>query len=260
MPISQQIGAALAPMFDLSGKLALVTGGALGMGRASAVALASAGARVIIAADHADMSRARESADMIGNAEAEAVDMTSEASVAALFARIADNHGHLDILVNAVVLNHNKPTLEMDAAEWDHVQAINLRSGFLATKGAVPLMRKAGGGRIINLTTIGSRHPVLHGNGAYSSSRAGLNQFTLNCALDFASDGITANAILPGAIITETVATNLVRSGPGTDKARMLQGYGMPEDVAGAVLLLAGPAGRYINGQSIAIDGGFLLS
>ncbi|WP_208633365.1 SDR family NAD(P)-dependent oxidoreductase [Rhizorhabdus wittichii] len=252
--------ATLAAMFGLAGRVALVTGGAVGMGRASAVALAAAGATVILADEEARLPRAREIAAGIEGAEAVAVDMTSEASVAALFADIGDRHGRLDILVNAVVLNHNRPTLEIDAAEWDHVQAVNLRSAFLATKGAVPLMRRAGGGRIVNMTTIGSRHPVLHGNGAYSASRAGLNQFTLNCALDFAADGITANAILPGAIITETVAADVPRSGPGTDRARMLHGYGAPEDVAGAVLLLAGPAGRYVNGQMIAVDGGFLLS
>ncbi|MBO9377035.1 SDR family oxidoreductase [Sphingomonas histidinilytica] len=251
--------AALAAMFGLVGRVALVTGGAVGMGRASAVALAAAGATVILADEEERLPRGREIAAELG-AEAIAVDVTSEASVAALFSDIGDRHGRLDILVNAVVLNHNRSTLEIDAAEWDHVQAVNLRSAFLATKGAVRLMRRAGGGRIVNMTTIGSRHPVLHGNGAYSASRAGLNQFTLNCALDFAADNITANAILPGAIITETVAANVPRSGPGTDRARMLHGYGTPEDVAGAVLLLAGPAGRYISGQMIAVDGGFLIS
>lgn len=260
MSKTPDLAVALTPLFDLGAKVALVTGGATGMGRAAGVALASVGATVILTDEEANMPRAREIAAGLSAAEALPVDITSEASVASLFKTVDQRHGRLDILVNAVTFSHNKPTLEIDAAEWDQVQAINLRSAFFATKWAVPLMRRAGGGRIINLTTIGSRHPVLHGNGAYSAAKAGLNQFTLNCALDFAADGITANAILPGAIITESIAIGTPRSGPGTDKARMLGGYGKPEDVVGAILLLAGSAGRYINGQLIAIDGGFLLS
>lgn len=260
MSDNSDLAAALAPMFELSGKVALVTGGAIGMGRAAGLALASVGATVILADEDVNIARAAEIVTAYARIDALEVDMTSEASVIALFDEVGRRHGRLDVLVNAITFSHNKPTLEIDAVEWDRVQAINLRSAFLATKGAVPLMREAGGGRIINLTTIGSRHPVLHGNGAYSAAKAGLNQFTLNCALDFAADGITANAILPGAIITESIATDVKRSGPGTDKARMLLGYGTAEDIVGALLLLAGPAGRYINGQQIAIDGGFLIS
>jgi len=101
---------------------------------------------------------------------------------------------------------------------------------------------------------------VLNGNAAYGSSRAGLNHLMRNLALDFAADGITANSILPGAIITETHDAKLARSGPGADPKRHLGGFGKPEDVTGLVLLLAGPAGRYISGQAIAVEGGFLLS
>ncbi|WP_145223564.1 SDR family NAD(P)-dependent oxidoreductase [Sphingobium sp. AEW001] len=246
-------------MFDLSGKVALITGGAVGMGRAAGVALAASGATVVLA-DEAARVQAFERGEGEGEIDLVAIDVALEASIVACVKDVAGRHGGIDILVNAAVINHNKPTLEIEVAEWDQVQAVNLRGAFLTTKAVAPVMQARGGGRIINVTTIGSRHPVLHGNGAYSASRAGLNQFTLNCALDFAADGITANAVLPGAIVTETVDTSIKRSGPGADRNRQIGGYGKPADVAGLILLLAGPSGRYISGQQIAVDGGFLIS
>ncbi|PSO13094.1 short-chain dehydrogenase [Sphingobium sp. AEW4] len=246
-------------MFNLAGKVALITGGCVGMGRAIGAVLSAAGAMVVLA-DDADRVAAFVPREEEGDTARVALDVTDEASIRRAIAEVASGHGGIDILVNAAVINHNRPTLDIDVAEWDHVQAVNLRGAFLTTKACVPLMQARGGGRIINVTTIGSRHPVLHGNGAYSASRAGLNQFTRNCALDFASDGITANAVLPGAIITETVDASAPRSGPGKDPKRQIGGYGKPADIAGLVLLLASPAGRYISGQLIAVDGGFLVS
>lgn len=246
-----------ATMFDLSGTVALVTGGAVGMGRAIGFTLAAAGATVILA-DDAD--RVAALAALPEGVSAQALDVTSEAEIAALLAGIATTHGGLDILVNAAVINHNKPLLEISGDEWDAVQAMNLKSAFLTTKAAIPLMRARGAGRIVNISTMGSVHPVLNGNGAYSASRAGLNQFTRNVALDFAADKITANAVLPGAIMTETIKSDFRPTGPGADTARHLGGYGKPEDVTGAVLLMVSPAGRFISGQTLAVDGGFLVS
>lgn len=253
------VASALGPLFSLEGNVALVTGAGVGMGTVAARAMSSVGATVILAEEQSFAASAADIAHDIG-AEAMIVDVTSEASVTTLFEGLHRNHGRLDILVNAVTCAHNKPTLEISIEEWDEVQAINLRSAFLTTRAAVPLMRRAGGGRIINLTTIGSKHPVLHGNAAYSSSKAGLNMFTLTCALDFASDGIMVNAVLPGAIITEKIDTNVKYTGPGADPARHLSGYGKSADIAGLILLLAGPAGRFITGQQIAVDGGFQVS
>ncbi len=140
------------------------------------------------------------------------------------------------------------------------MQAVNLKGAFLVTKAVIPQMRRRGGGRIISISTMGSVHPVLNGNTAYSSSRAGLNLFTRNVALDYVADHINANSILPGAIMTEAIRSDFRPTRPGADPARHIGGYGKPEDITGLVLLLAGPAGRFITGQSIAIDGGFLIS
>jgi gluconate 5-dehydrogenase/2-deoxy-D-gluconate 3-dehydrogenase len=255
--MTPEFSAQIAPMFDLTGKVALVTGGAVGMGKGTGLAYAAAGATVILVDEP---ERVAALAELPAGVSAMACDITSEDSIRAAVAGVIAAQGGIDLLVNGAVINHNKPILETTAEEWDQVQAVNLRGAFIATREVVPSMQKRGGGRIINISTMGSVHPVLHGNGAYSSSRAGLNQFTRNCALDFAKDGITANAILGGAIITETIPSGARPTGPGADGARHLFGYGKVDDMTGLALLLASPAGRFITGQLIAVDGGFLIS
>jgi NAD(P)-dependent dehydrogenase (short-subunit alcohol dehydrogenase family) len=252
-----EFSAQIAPMFDLTGKVALVTGGAVGMGKGTGLAYAAAGATVILVDEP---ERVAALAELPAGVSAMACDITSEDSIRTAVAGVIAAQGGIDLLVNGAVINHNKPILETTAEEWDQVQAVNLRGAFIATREVVPSMQKRGGGRIINISTMGSVHPVLHGNGAYSSSRAGLNQFTRNCALDFAKDGITANAILAGAIITETIPSGARPTGPGADGARHLFGYGKVDDMTGLALLLASPAGRFITGQLIAVDGGFMIS
>jgi NAD(P)-dependent dehydrogenase (short-subunit alcohol dehydrogenase family) len=247
----------LSQMYGLTGKVALVTGGAVGMGKAAGFVLASAGASVILV-DDAD--RVGTLSDLPHGVTSMAVKLADETAVNAAIAAISVQFGGIDILINGAVLNHNKPLLDISGTEWDEVQAVNLKSAFLFAKAVIPSMKNRGGGSIINITTMGSIHPVLHGNSAYSSSRAGLNQLTRNIALDFAADRITANAVLPGAIVTETIKSGFTASGPGADPARHIGGFGKPEDVTGLILLLASPAGRYISGQSIAVDGGFLIS
>ena len=250
--------AGVAPMFAMDGKVALITGGAVGMGRAAGYALAAAGAQVVLADD---ARRVEALGALPERVSARSLDITSPDAIRAVVQDVIAEKGEVDVLINGAVVNHNKALLDITPDEWDTVQAINLKGAFLMTQAVIPSMRARGGGRIINITTMGSVHPVLNGNGAYSASRAGLNQLTKNIALDFAADGITANAVLPGAIITETIPTDGPRpTGPGSDPARHLGGFGKPDDVAGLVLLLASPAGRYITGQLIAVDGGFLLS
>lgn len=227
------------------------------MGRAAGLALAAAGARVVLADD---AGRVDALAGLPEGVSAMELDVADPAAVRSVVGSVIAELGGIDILVNAAVVNHNRSLLEITPQEWDDVQAVNLKGAFLVTQAVIPSMQARGGGRIVNITTMGSIHPVLNGNAAYSASRAGLNQLTCNCALDFAKDGITANAVLPGAIITETIKSDFRPTGPGADPARHLGGYGKPEDIAGLVLLLAGPAGRYISGQAIAVDGGFLVS
>lgn len=223
-------------VFDLTGKHALVTGGGKVPGAVAAM-LANAGA---------DVTHVPE------------IDF-DEAAVQRLYAPLND----LDILVNGSIRTGpwTLDTLTMD--EWDRVHTTNLRGAFLLMREAVRVMRAHGrGGRLINLSTIGSVHPVLNGNFAYGSSRAGTNALTRQFALDFAGEGITSNCILVGAIPSDPFPDGVVSppTGPGAMPAHIPMGLGKPEDIAPTALLLASEAGRYINGQAIVVDGGFLVA
>lgn len=201
-------------------------------------------------------------ADLFGKAGATVHHATdpelTETGVATLFAR----HSSLDILVNGAVITGpwSIETLTMD--EWDRVHGTNVRGAYLLMREAVKRMRAHGrGGRLINISTIGSMHPVLNGNFAYGSSRAGTNALTRQFAMDFASEGIASNAILVGAIPSDAFpeACPMPPTGPGVRPERFPMGYGEPGDVAPVALLLASDAGRYINGQAIVVDGGFQI-
>ena len=223
-------------LFDLTGKQALVTGGGK-VPTAIAELFREAGASVTHVSE---------------------VSM-DEAGVAALFAPLGD----LDILVNGSIRTGAWTLETLTMEEWDRVHAINVRGAYLLMREAVRVMRAHGrGGRLINLSTIGSVHPVLHGNFAYGSSRAGTNALTRQFALDFVQDGIHANAILVGPIPSDPFpeGVNNPATGPATRPDRLLMGLGQPEDVAPTALLLASAAGRYINGQTFAVDGTYLVS
>lgn len=222
--------------FSLEGKLALVTGGGL-VPQAIATLFSNVGARVVHAAEPT----------------------LDEPSVETLFEPL----GGLDILVNGSIRAGPWPIDKLDMAEWDRVHATNVRGAFLLMREAVRVMRAHGrGGRLINISTIGAVHPVLNGNFAYGASRAGTNALTRQFALDFAADTILSNAILVGAIRSDPFPPDcpMPPTGPGMDQRRLPLGYGKPEDVAPLALLLASDAGCYITGQTIAVDGGFLIA
>lgn len=254
------IASTLVELFGLAGKIAVVTGGANGIGYATAELLARSGATVLAA----DIQGAERAGSPGVNVHAVTVDVTSERSVIDLFKTTASMFGRVDILVNAATESFNRPLVETVLEDWNRVHDVNLRGAFLSMRETIPLMLAGGrGGRIVNVTTIGGKHPVLDGNGAYSSAKAGLNMLTLNVALDYAAAGITVNAVLPGAIVTEQAkrAVSARRpTGPASDRARQLSGYGSANDAASAILYLVSDAARYVTGQQLAVDGGFLIS
>ena len=178
--------------------------------------------------------------------------------------------GRLDILVNCAGVTANMDLLETPLAVYDDQQSVNQRSTFILMREGVRLMRAAGhGGRIVNVTTMGTLHPVLHGNAAYAASRAGVVAMTRSVAFDYARDKILANTVHPGAVRSktrfhETLQARLAAGGaivgPGADPSRLPLGMGNGQDIAAAVLYLVGPSGGYITGQSIVLDGGFLIS
>ena len=255
---------ALEQAFTLSGRLALVTGAGSGLAETIAMTLALAGAEVICA--HDDLAEAERVAAAIrgagGMARSLLCDPTDEASVLALFGDLSGRGQTADVVVLGAMMQGGVPAIQMSAAQWDAMYAINARGAFLTAREAIKGMKAAQKpGRIIALSTMGSEHPVLIGNAAYGSSKAALNQLCRMLAYEHAADRILVNAILPGAIPGNApkMAGGVFAGGPGADQARHLLGFGNPADVGWLAVYLAGPSAGYVTGQTFTIDGGFAV-
>ncbi|MEJ8823506.1 glucose 1-dehydrogenase [Variovorax humicola] len=251
-------------MFDLTGKVALVTGGNGGIGLGMAKGLAQAGARVVVVARNAQKSAAAvEALKALGSDSfALAADVRDEASVAALFAQVAERCGRLDILVNNAGINIRKRVDQLALAEWNQVMDTNLTSAFLCSRAAHPHLKAAGGGKIIN---IGSMMSIFGASfaPAYAASKGGIVQLTKSMAASWAVDGIQVNAVLPGWI--ETELTDGARAQvPGLYErvlARTAAGrWGQPQDLAGIAVFLASAASDFITGTAIPVDGGYSVA
>ncbi len=248
-------------MFDLTGRIALVTGGNGGIGLGMARGLGEAGATVWIVGRNAAKSEAAVAqlrADGI-RCETLAADVADEAEVAALFAEVSARHGRLDILVNNAGTTVRKPPQDLTLAEWQGVLDVNLTSYFLCSRAAHPLMRAAGGGKVINIASIMSLFGAPYAP-AYCASKGGVVQFTKSLALAWAGDNIQANAVLPGWIATEL--TDAARAQvPGLNErvlARTAAGrWGTPRDLAGVAVFLASTASDFVTGAAIPVDGGY---
>jgi 2-deoxy-D-gluconate 3-dehydrogenase len=252
----------LQDMLRLDGKTAIVTGGAKGIGRDIAERLAEPGATVIIA-DVDDAAGARAASDL--GAEFSRTDMTSEDDLKKLVREADERHGGADILVNNAGIYPIKPALEMTAAEWDRVQAINLRGLFLLSREfANSLARRGRGGAIVNIGSIDSLHPSNVGLAAYDASKGGVLMFTRNFALEVAPLGIRVNMIAPGGISTEGVAASqgdLPEDMMKEFLARVPLGrWGVPDDIATMAVVLATPLSAYVTGAAFVVDGGRLLN
>lgn len=261
----------LETLFGLSGRKALVTGGAGGIGRGIARGLAAAGASVVIA--DRDAERASATAAALGAeglpVRSRILDLRDEAQVASLFAALEDSGEAPDILINSAGIYPKIEFLEVTREQWDAVHGLNLRASFVCMQHAIAGMLARGqGGRVINISSVAGVHPATHANAHYSAAKAGLNALTRGAALEFTGRGITVNAILPGPIASgDAQSAAQVASdappvrGPAADRQRWLAGrFGTPDEVAAAVLFLAGPGGAYVSGQTLAVDGGFLVS
>jgi 2-dehydro-3-deoxy-D-gluconate 5-dehydrogenase len=248
-------------VFDLKGKVAVVTGGNGGIGLGMARGLASVGARVVIAARNAEKSRAAvdELARHGNDPIAIAVDVADERSVASLVEDTVTRCGRLDILVNNAGTNVRKPPQDYTLAEWHHVIDTNLTSAFLCARAAYAPMQRAGGGKIIN---IGSMMSIFGGwfAGPYGASKGGLVQLTKSLAVAWARDRIQVNAVLPGWIDTE-LTRNARRQVDGLHEAVLKRTpagrWGVIDDFAGVAVFLASPASDFITGAVITVDGGY---
>ena len=251
-----------AQLFDLSGRVAIVTGGNGGLGLAMAMGLAQAGANIMLAAR--DTGKLAQAASQIaadgGTAQTVEVDLTQEAEVDRMVALTIQVLGRVDILVNNAGTTVRKEPQELSIEEWDRVVDVNLRAAFLASRAVYPHMKSQGGGKIIS---IGSMFSLFGGGGSgapYSSSKGGLVQLSKSLAVAWAKDNIQSNAILPGWFMTELTAAIPATQPDRYDliSRRIPTGrWGRPEELQGAVVFLAAAASDYVTGAVLTVDGGY---
>jgi 2-dehydro-3-deoxy-D-gluconate 5-dehydrogenase len=247
--------------FDLSGRVAVVTGGNGGIGLGMAKGLAAAGAAVAVAARNAEKSEAAVAALTTSGARAAfiALDVADEGSCRAMIEATVERFGRLDILINNAGTSIRKPPESYTAAEWHTVLDTNLTGALFCSQAAFPAMKQAGGGKIIN---IGSMFSIFGAGyaAAYAASKGALVQLTKSLAAAWAKDNIQVNAVLPGWIDTELTraARRQVTGLHDQVLARTPAGrWGMPEDLAGIAVFLAAPASDFVTGAAIPVDGGF---
>jgi len=245
-------------MFDLSGRVAVVTGGNGGIGLGMAKGMAAAGASVIVAARNAEKAEAALAA-LGENSAFVPFDVADEKSCRTMIGQAAERFGRLDILVNNAGTSVRKPPESYTAAEWHAVLDTNLTGAFLCSQAAHPVMKKNGGGKIIN---IGSMF-ALFGSGyaaPYAASKGALVQLTKSLAVAWAADNIQVNAVLPGWIDSELTreARQQVTGLHERVLARTPAGrWGVPEDLAGIAVFLASAASDFVTGAGVPVDGGF---
>ena len=251
-------------MFDLTGKVALVTGGNGGIGLGMARGLAQAGARVLIAGRDGPKSEAAVAALRAEGLQADAfqADVTDEASVQSLVDGAAARHGRLDILVNNAGTNIRQPAHALSLADWQAVINVNLTSAFLCARAAHPHMQRAGGGKVISIGSMMSIFGAPYAP-AYGASKGGIVQFTRSIATAWAADNIQANAVLPGWIDTELTRKARVQVEGLNERVlgRTPAGrWGAPADLAGIAVFLASSASDFITGTAIPVDGGYSIA
>lgn len=261
-------------LLNLSGKTAIVTGGAAGIGHGISYRLAEAGANVVIANRTAEEGArvAKELSSKGWKVKAIATDVAIERSVKDMINETIKAFGAIDILVNNAGIFPEIPLLDMSLADFEWVLSINLKGVFLCTKYASEQMIKKGnGGRIINITSIDALHPSSIGLAHYDASKHGVWGFTKNIALELAPYKIWVNAIAPGGILTPGVQ-RLQQSMPapeGVDVQKVLEAFlqkipmrrlGDPDDIGKVALFLASDMASYMTGSQIVVDGGVLLA
>lgn len=264
----------LVNLFGLSGKVAVITDSGGLSSIDIAPLLADAGATVVLVDQYAEKGNAlaQQITDSGGDAWSYPADIENEAAVIEVFEKISERFGKFDILVNCAGVTANQALLDTTLEQFDNLHSINTRSTFILMREAVRIMQRLGqGGSIVNITTMGTLHPVLNGNAAYAPSRIAVTGMSRSIALDHARDGIRVNCVLPGAIASkirfhqttvDAMASGYKLTGPATDdpQRRLPFGMGSGADIAPAVLYLASGASRYMTGESITLDGGFLLT
>lgn len=253
-------------MKRVEGKVAAVTGGALGIGRAVCLLLASEGAKVAVTdiADEEGAKVTEEIKESGGFAKYWHIDTSNEDEVNSAFSSIASEFGSIDILVNnAGISGVNKPTHEITKEEWDKVIGVNVSGVFFCTKHTIPIMKKSGGGSIVNMSSI---YGIVGASDLppYHASKGAVRLMSKNDALLYAKDNIRVNSIHPGFIWTPLVEKLAEDSSEGVkafreqlDSLHPIGHVGEPEDIAYGVLYLASDESKFITGTELVIDGGY---
>jgi 3-oxoacyl-[acyl-carrier protein] reductase len=244
----------------LEGKVALITGGAQGIGRAIALALARQGASVVIS--DVNLEKAQETCREIealgGQALAVGGNVADAKAAENMVGRAVEKFGALDILVNNAGITRDGVLLRMKEEDWDSVMAVNLKGAYQCTRVALRFFLKRKGGKIVNIASVTGEMGNA-GQSNYAASKAGLIGFTKSVAREYASRNIQANAVAPGFIDTAMTQAIPQKDRDFLIKQIPMERLGTPEDVAEAVLFLASPAADYITGQVLNVNGGMYM-
>jgi 2-deoxy-D-gluconate 3-dehydrogenase len=251
-------------LFNLQGKIAVITGGNGGIGLGMAQGIASLGARIVIAGRNADKAAAALETLAAVGAEASfvAADVTRKDACVALIAETESKYGRVDILVNNAGTSIRKMPQDFTEDDWHHVMDTNLTSAFLCSQAAYPAMVRAGGGKMINIGSMMSLFGAPYAT-AYAASKGGIVQMTRALATAWAKDNIQVNAVLPGWIDTDLTkrAREQVDGLHASVEKRTPHGrWGTPHDMAGIAAFLASPASDFVTGTAIPVDGGFSIA
>lgn len=248
-------------LFDVSGKVVVITGAGSGLGEGYALAFGESGAAVICAGRN--LQRLEATADKItrsgGTARAYPVDVTDLDSIRALAAAVVEDWGRLDVLINNAGYEHIQPFLEVTPQVYDDIMNVNLRGAFFMAQEAARVMKDQGGGKIINIGSLGS-FIGLSESSVYCSTKGGVVQMTKTMALELGAYNIQVNCLAPGYFITPMTQPfyNDSRHRAWIESRIPLHQWGAAQDLAGPALFLASAASNYVTGETIKVDGGWL--
>ncbi|MBO9313489.1 MAG: 3-oxoacyl-ACP reductase FabG [Chloroflexus sp.] len=246
---------------ELRGQVAIITGGARGIGRATTIELANAGARVLINYQRSAGAAEALAAEIVaagGDAFAYQADVADEQAVTGMVQAVLDRWGKIDILVNNAGITADAPLARLRPEQWQHVIETDLTSVFLCCRAVIPTMQRAGYGRIVSVSSLAALAGNV-GQTNYAAAKAGIIGLSRSLAREVARDGITVNVVAPGY-----VETDMVETVPEALRAWALQAiaigrFGRPEEVAAAIRFLVSPRASYITGHVLTIDGGWVM-
>lgn len=249
-------------LFSLKGKIAVITGAGGGVGKAISLALAQYGANVVLTERPGEEKKLNESKELIegmgNNVFVTTLDVTNLESIKELTVVVEEHFGKIDILVNNAGASLRAPSLDVTEKEWDHVQDINLKGTFFTSQQVAKIMKKTGGGKIINITSV---HGIngFQERAAYCSSKAGVVNLTKVLAIDWAEHGINVNAVGPNYMRTPLTESILQDKEFYDDVIYRtpLKKIAEPEDLVGAIVYLASPSSNFVTGHTLMVDGGW---